>query len=106
MGAKNTHGKEWEQLQAEFEKRLERMTRQARREAWLKPQAVYGYWPCQADGDSLILYDYDQDLAKPNLNDIEARFTFRASREASGCAWRIILPRLILGRWIWWLCRW
>jgi 5-methyltetrahydrofolate--homocysteine methyltransferase len=75
-GAKNAHGKEWEQLQAEFERRLERMTRQARREAWLKPQAVYGYWPCQADGDSLILYDYDQDLAKPNPNEIEARFTF------------------------------
>ena len=25
-GAKNTHGEEWEQLQAEFEARLERMT--------------------------------------------------------------------------------
>jgi 5-methyltetrahydrofolate--homocysteine methyltransferase len=75
-GAKNAHGEEWERLQAEFEQRLERMTRQARREAWLKPQAVYGYWPCQADGDSLILYDYDLDLEKPNPNSIEARFTF------------------------------
>jgi 5-methyltetrahydrofolate--homocysteine methyltransferase len=75
-GAKNAHGEEWERLQVEFEKRLERMTRQARREGWLKPQAVYGYWPCQADGDSLVLYDYDQDLAKPNLDAFEARFTF------------------------------
>jgi 5-methyltetrahydrofolate--homocysteine methyltransferase len=75
-GAKNAHGEEWEQLQAEFETRLERMTRQARREGWLKPQAVYGYWPCQADGDSLVLYDYDLDLAKPNPDNIEARFTF------------------------------
>ena len=31
-GAKNTHGTEWEHLQAEFEARLERMTRQALRE--------------------------------------------------------------------------
>ncbi len=58
-GAKNAHGEEWERLQTEFEQRLERMTRQALREGWLKPQAVYGYWPCQADGDTLHLYDPD-----------------------------------------------
>jgi 5-methyltetrahydrofolate--homocysteine methyltransferase len=73
-GAKNAHGEEWEQLQSEFEARLERMIRQARREGWLKPQAVYGYWPCQADGDSLILYDFDS--ATPNQNHTKARFTF------------------------------
>ncbi len=56
-GAKNAHGEEWERLQAEFEARLERMQRQALREGWLKPQAVYGYWPAQADGDDLVLYD-------------------------------------------------
>jgi len=27
------------------------------REAILQPQAIYGYWPAQADGDSLIVYD-------------------------------------------------
>jgi 5-methyltetrahydrofolate--homocysteine methyltransferase len=73
-GAKNAHGDEWERLQQEFEQRLERMTRQARSTGWLKPQAVYGYWPCQADGDSLILYDFDR--AQPDQNHIEARFTF------------------------------
>jgi 5-methyltetrahydrofolate--homocysteine methyltransferase len=56
-GAKNAHGEEWERLQAEFEARLERMQRQALREGWLQPRAVYGYWPCQADGDALIIYD-------------------------------------------------
>lgn len=56
-GAKNAHGEEWERLQAEFEARLERMQRQALREGWLQPRAVYGYWPCQADGDTLIIYD-------------------------------------------------
>ncbi len=56
-GAKNAHGEEWKKLQAEFEARLERMQRQARREGWLQPRAVYGYWPAQADGDDLIVYD-------------------------------------------------
>jgi len=56
-GAKNTHGAEWEKLQQDFEDRLERMRRQALLEGWLKPQAVYGYWPAQSDGDDLIIYD-------------------------------------------------
>lgn len=71
-GAKNAHGEEWERLQAEFEARLERMTRQALREDWLHPQAVYGYWPCQAEGDSLLLYD---EAALP-LRRVKARFAF------------------------------
>jgi 5-methyltetrahydrofolate--homocysteine methyltransferase len=56
-GAKNTHGEEWQRLEAEFEERLDRMQREALREKWLKPQAVYGFWPVQAEGDSLIFYD-------------------------------------------------
>ena len=56
-GAKNTHGKEWEKLKAEFDARLAKMTKEALKDGWLKPQAVYGYFPCQADGDELIVYD-------------------------------------------------
>lgn len=56
-GAKNAHGEEWERLRASFEERLERMQRQALREGWLRPRGVYGYWPAQAQGDDLILYD-------------------------------------------------
>lgn len=56
-GAKNAHGEEWERLKTGFEQRLEKMQREALRSGWLKPQAVYGYWPCQADGDDLVLYD-------------------------------------------------
>jgi len=58
-GGKNTHGEEWSQLEAEFEARLVRMKKQALDEGWLKPQGVYGYWPAQADGDDLILYNPD-----------------------------------------------
>ncbi len=63
-GAKNARGEEWERLQADFEARLEKMQREALRSGWLKPQAVYGYWQCQADGDDLVLFD-PQGGAKP-----------------------------------------
>jgi len=56
-GAKNAHGEEWEKLKAEFEERLEKMTKEALRYKWLKPQGVYGLFPCQSDGDELIIYD-------------------------------------------------
>ena len=56
-GAKNAHNEEWEQLQKDFDLRLAKMQRQALREGWLQPQGVYGYWPAQADGDSLIVFD-------------------------------------------------
>jgi len=55
-GAKNAHGDEWTKLKAEFDARLERMKKAALKDGWLKPQAVYGYFPCQADGDDLIIY--------------------------------------------------
>ncbi len=56
-GARNTHGAEWDKLQTEYEERLIKMRKQALQEGWLKPQAVYGYWPVQADGDQLVIYD-------------------------------------------------
>lgn len=73
-GAKNSHGPEWEKLKKEFEARLENMTKVALKEGWLKPQAVYGYFPCQSSGDDLILYDpATTDTAAPNEL---RRFTF------------------------------
>ncbi len=56
-GAKNTHGEAWVKLEAEYRQRLDAMTRQAIQEGWLKPQAVYGYWPAQSQGNDLILYE-------------------------------------------------
>ncbi len=56
-GAKNTHGEEWKALEKKYEKRLECMIREALTEKWLVPQAVYGYWPAQSDGNQLIIYD-------------------------------------------------
>jgi 5-methyltetrahydrofolate--homocysteine methyltransferase len=75
-GAKNAHGDEWDKLRAEFDARLERMTKEALRdrEAWLRPQGVYGYFPCQSDADELIIYNPSTiDTASP---DELTRFTF------------------------------
>ncbi len=55
-GAKNSHGDEWKKLQADYEDRLQRMIKEAEKEGWLKPQAVYGYWPCQSEGNDLVVY--------------------------------------------------
>ena len=58
-GAKNTHGAEWDKLKSEFDVRLEKMTKEALKDKWLKPQGVYGFFPCQSNGDELIIYDPD-----------------------------------------------
>jgi 5-methyltetrahydrofolate--homocysteine methyltransferase len=55
-GAKNTRSEEGKKLLAEFEARLSRMQSEVQRTNWLSPQAVYGYWPCNSAGDSLIVY--------------------------------------------------
>jgi 5-methyltetrahydrofolate--homocysteine methyltransferase len=56
-GAKNTRGEAWEKLEAEFEARLEQMGKDAIARSTLNPQAVYGYFPGNSDGDDLIIYD-------------------------------------------------
>jgi 5-methyltetrahydrofolate--homocysteine methyltransferase len=56
-GAKNARGEEWEKLQAEFDIRLEKMKKEALATKWLAPQAVYGYFPAQSEGEELIVYD-------------------------------------------------
>ena len=77
-GAKNTQGEEWEQLKAGFEKRLDQMQREVMHSHWLKPQAAYGYWPCQSDGDELILYAPTPEVLAQGANPSQevARFTF------------------------------
>jgi 5-methyltetrahydrofolate--homocysteine methyltransferase len=69
-GAKNTHGAEWDTLKAEFDARLDWMKREAMREKWLNPQGVYGIFPCQSEGEDLIVYDPE------NLDQTLTRFTF------------------------------
>lgn len=63
-------------VREEFAPTLARLTAAAARDQWLTPRAVYGYFPVQAEGNTLIVYDpaaYDSD--GESLRPI-ARFSF------------------------------
>lgn len=74
-GAKNAQGEEWEKLRAEFEDRLARMSKEVIKGGHLKPQAAYGYFPANSDGDSVIIYDPTRYVAAGEKIEI-ARFSF------------------------------
>jgi 5-methyltetrahydrofolate--homocysteine methyltransferase len=79
-GGKNTQGEAWERLREEFEARLSRMKRNAIDHSWLRAQGVYGFWPAQADGDDLVLYD----PASVSGNDPLERSRFGFPRQSDG----------------------
>ncbi len=54
-GGRGVKGEEWKKLlQDDFQPRLERMWRE---QTYLHPRAVLGYFPCNADGNELIIWD-------------------------------------------------
>jgi 5-methyltetrahydrofolate--homocysteine methyltransferase len=51
-------GAEYERLiREDFEPRRLHLQREARAQGWLEPRLVYGYFPCQGDGQRLLVYD-------------------------------------------------
>lgn len=44
-------------VREEFEPTLARLKAEALRDGWLQPQAVYGYFPVRAEGNSVVVYD-------------------------------------------------
>ncbi len=63
-GGRGVKGEEWEKLLREdFQPRLERMWRE---QTYLHPRALLGYFPCNSDGNELIIWDpEDFDPAHP-----------------------------------------
>jgi 5-methyltetrahydrofolate--homocysteine methyltransferase len=59
----------------EFEPVLARLTSEAKRDGWLQPQAVYGYFPTQSLGNDLVIYDPER-YAKDGATTEIARFHF------------------------------
>ena len=41
----------------EFEPTLERLRKDAKKNGWIKPEVVYGYFPAQSQGNDVIVYD-------------------------------------------------
>ncbi len=74
-GAKNARGAEWQRLEADFEARLTRMSKEAQKRGTLKPQAVYAYLPVNSDGDDLIVFEADA-FADDGEKIEAARFNF------------------------------
>ena len=59
----------------EFEPTLARLKESAKRDGWLHPKAVYGYYPVQAAGNDLVIYDPDAYAADGTTREI-SRFHF------------------------------
>ncbi len=94
-GAKNTHGEEWTKLKAEFDARLDKMKREAMREKWLNPQGVYGLFPCQAEGDDLIVYNPE------NLDEVLPASTSHANLTMSILRYLITTLLSHQVKWMW-----
>jgi 5-methyltetrahydrofolate--homocysteine methyltransferase len=59
----------------EFEPTLARLKESAKRDGWLRPKAVYGYFPVQAAGNDLVIYDPEAYAADGTTREI-SRFHF------------------------------
>ncbi len=81
-GGKNTHGEAWKKLRAKFDERRERMLKEVQIEAWLEPQAVYGYWPVQAEGNELLVYEPES--IKSSQPVVLERFCFPRQKGGDG----------------------
>ncbi len=72
----------------DFEPRRLRLQREARDKGWLRPIAVYGFFPCQSDGQDLVVYDpgaFSPGTLVPRGKIEEvARFTFPRQTEREG----------------------
>ena len=57
-GGGNLKGDAWERVvREEFEPRLEAFKDEARRTGFVRPRAVYGFFPASGEGDAIAIYD-------------------------------------------------
>ena len=69
-------GEQYEKMVKEvFEPTRARLEADVKREGWLHPKAVYGYFPAQSQGNDVIVYDPDAYARDGSRNEI-ARFHF------------------------------
>ena len=86
-GARNREGAAWDELvQKEYMPTLEKFKQEARDRNYIEPQAVYGYFPCQADGNAVLIFD-------PNDADGIAALNGGKGPEHARVAERLEFPR-------------
>lgn len=76
-GVGNAKNEKWEKYQREFTSRLEAMRLELNENPWLTASALYGYFPCQSDGEDLIIYD-------PTASERKEIARFNLPRQKSG----------------------
>ena len=80
-GGRGVKGEEWARLlRDDFQPRLERMWRE---QDYLHPRALLGYFPCNSDGNELIVWDPS---AARRARELE-RLVFPASPATTASAW-------------------
>jgi len=64
------------------------------RDGWLEPRVVYGYWPCQSEGNDVIIYDPQVAGETPAPHREIQRFTFPRQKEGRRlCIADFFLPK-------------
>jgi 5-methyltetrahydrofolate--homocysteine methyltransferase len=75
-------------IREDFEPRRLELQREAEAEGWLEPRASYGFFPCQSDGQDLIVYDPGAfaagSLMPRGKIEERVRFTFPRQTEREG----------------------
>jgi len=74
-GARGSGEQYHQTVKNEFEPVLERLKADASTNGWLRPQAVYGYFPAQSSGNAVIVYDPEAYALNGEKREI-ARFSF------------------------------
>ena len=75
-------------LETEIYPEFRELKEKAKREKLLIPQVVYGYFPCQSDGNELIVYHPTGEHGEPDRNNLKEwlRFSFpRQTKDRTLC---------------------
>lgn len=86
-----------ELIRNDFEPRRLRLQREAEEKGWLRPTAVYGFFPCQSEGQDLVVFDPSAfspgSLTPRGKIEEVVRFTFPRQTEREGlCLADYFLP--------------
>ena len=88
-GGRGVKGEQWTQLVSEdFQPRLERMWRE---QNYLRPRALLGYFPCNSEGNELIVWDPD-DLDPAHPRELERLVFPRQPKHDRICLADFYLP--------------